>query len=65
MGYDSECKIRRDDIFRRQTDGIVKSYEKIFPSTEEGSLIDNHEGLPKYLHRSYTNSKVDSFFNEY
>ncbi len=65
MGYDSECLIQRGDIFRRQTDGVVKSYEDIFPTVAEGVLVDGHDQLPSHLHRAFKNSDTNSFFNEY
>lgn len=40
MGYEQAHSVKRKDVFRRLTDGQVKTYEDIFPSMPAGFLLD-------------------------
>ena len=48
MGYDHPSQIRREDVFRRLTDGEIKTLEELFPSMPEGSLLDGSNSLPRH-----------------
>ncbi|MFN0071944.1 MAG: FMN-binding glutamate synthase family protein [Chloroflexota bacterium] len=41
MGYESPARLQRSDVFRRQGDGRITSYEDLFPSIAEGSLLNS------------------------
>lgn len=63
MGHRHPSEIRRREVFRRLTDGKVTTYEEMFPSLREGSLL-NSANLPllrdEYL-RAIKNSVAESF----
>ncbi len=40
MGYSTPSQIKRSDVHRRLSDGVVKTYEDLFPSIPAGSLLD-------------------------
>lgn len=63
MGYLSTTELHRRDIFRRLTDGHVKSYEEIHPVMTEGALLDskNWKNLPLHWQRILELSQMDQF----
>ncbi len=63
MGYISPNQIKREDVYRRLTDGVIKSYEELFPSVEVGALL-NESKLPVMREdtlRAYHAASADSF----
>lgn len=40
MGYSQAHAVKRTDVYRRLSDGVVKTYEDIFPSIPEGFFLD-------------------------
>jgi glutamate synthase domain-containing protein 2 len=63
MGYDSPGQVQREDIYRRLSDGVIRSYEELFPSMEEGALLRENAlpPLPEDVLRAYRHSTADSF----
>lgn len=63
MGYDSPTQIRREDVFRRLTDGAIKSYEELFPTLPEGALLQtaNLPSLSADFLRAYHTATVEHF----
>lgn len=63
IGYTSVAELKRQDIQRRLTDGVVKTYEDIFPSMPEGFLLDpaNWKKLPHWWQRALTEAQSSSF----
>jgi glutamate synthase domain-containing protein 2 len=67
MGFDRAHEVRRNDIYRRLTDGVVKTYEDIFPSMEEGFLLDeqNWAKLPPGWQQALNESQTTSFLSKH
>lgn len=65
MGFDSPRDIRREHVYRRLTDGAIKTYEDLFPSMDEGSLLLEQElpTLNQDFLRAYRSSSSESFFS--
>jgi glutamate synthase domain-containing protein 2 len=57
-GCDRPSKVRRRDVTRRLTDGVVKTYEDIYPTMPEGYLLDQHNW--KYLNSSWQAALYES-----
>lgn len=45
IGYHHPSELKRQDVFRRLSDGVVKNYEELFPSVKVGALIEHPHGL--------------------
>ncbi len=63
MGYTRPEQIQRRDIHRRLTDGVVKSYEELFPSMPPGALMEPQAlpPLPQDWLYAYRQSQAESF----
>ena len=63
MGYSHPGQIQRQDVYRRLTDGVVKSYEQLFPSLTPGSLLQGADlpALPQDWLEAYRLSHPESF----
>lgn len=63
MGYTDPSQLKREDVFRRLSDGVVKSYEELFPSVKKGCYLDSQD-LPEIqteLLVAFKMAKQDSF----
>jgi glutamate synthase domain-containing protein 2 len=63
MGYEQAHAVQRCDVYRRLTDGVVKTYEEIFPSMPVGYLLDEKNWSKLNLHwqRAMQDSQPTSF----
>lgn len=63
MGYEHGSQLRRQDVNRRLTDGIVKTYEDLFPTMAKGFLLEekNCLTLPPTLQREFAEAKASTF----
>ncbi|MCB0391789.1 MAG: FMN-binding glutamate synthase family protein [Bdellovibrionales bacterium] len=66
MGYTDTTQLRRSDVFRRLSDGLVKSYEDIYPSIPRGCYLNDVDlpEMPMDLLAAFKSSSVDSFFGK-
>src|SRR5262249_9386034 len=63
MGYEVAHSVRRADVYRRLTDGAVKTYEDLFPSMPNGFLLQesNWGKLSADWHRALYESDPSTF----
>lgn len=63
MGYQNPRQIRREDIYRRLSDGVVKTYAELFPSMEPGAFLDEGKihRLPSGLKAAFAAANADDF----
>lgn len=63
MGYEKISQIQRRDVYRRLTDGHVKTYEELFPSLPEGVLLSEKDWsqLPEAWRRELELSRTEGF----
>lgn len=62
MGLDRPDQVRRSDVFRRQHDGSIKTYEELFPSVAVGSYLGSDAPhMPPRLQQAMHQSKAESF----
>ena len=63
MGYSNPTEIQRSDVYRRITDGNIRTYEDLYPSMIPGGLLDESR-LPQMSEdnlRALRLSRADSF----
>ncbi len=63
MGYDHPSQVRRSDVNRRLSDGVVKTYEDLFPTMPEGYLRnrENWKFLSAEWQRALQDAQPNSF----
>ncbi len=62
MGKTHSREVQRRDVFRRMGQGVVKTYEDLFPTQEEGALFSQAEGSPRVeLVRAFQQSRAEDF----
>ena len=67
MGYKNASQLRRGDVFRRLSDGLVKSYEDIYPSLLRGCYLNEVKlpEMPVDLLAAYKSANVNSFYGSH
>ncbi|MGE4133908.1 MAG: FMN-binding glutamate synthase family protein [Bdellovibrionales bacterium] len=63
VGYSTPDQLNRSDVYRRLSDGVVKSYEDLHPTMPEGFLLEpsNWKTLSSDWQRALTMSQPKSF----
>ncbi|MCB0413893.1 MAG: hypothetical protein KDD50_06145, partial [Bdellovibrionales bacterium] len=63
MGYERPEQIKRKDVFRRMGNGMVKTFDDIFPCVDKGLYLDSShwDNLSPDLLRALMSSSPDSF----
>lgn len=66
MGCENPRQLKRTDVFRRVSNGVVKTYEDLFPTLEENILLGPgaHQSLSSELFVEFQHSTPHSFWME-
>lgn len=62
MGRSHSRDVQRSDVFRRMGQGVVMTYEDLFPTQNEGAMVNGHfDGIKADLKWAFQHSDADDF----